>query len=160
MTTGVKDAFNNELRAIRILFYAMFAGVIFFSGVCFALGLSLPPAFDNPSIEKMLLGIMASAAAVCFILAKSLYTKNLNKIIALALPLPDKLINYRAALVKYLALCEGSAMFPVIAFFLTGNNYFFIITVAMLLAMLLKRPSRQGIITELQLSSQEQSEIA
>lgn len=75
-------------------------------------------------------------------------------------PLQERLHHYRSILIKYLAMCEGPAIFSVMGYFLTGNNYFFIVTAVMLLAILWKRPFRQGIITEFQLSSQEQSEIA
>jgi hypothetical protein len=62
-------------------------------------------------------------------------------------------------MISYLALCEGPALFAVMAFLLTANYWFLLITVAMLTAMIFKQPTKQRVINELQLSSQDQQEL-
>jgi hypothetical protein len=62
-------------------------------------------------------------------------------------------------MIFYLALCEGAALFAVISFMLTANYWFVLIALVMLTAMLLKRPTKQKVISELQLSTQDQQEL-
>jgi uncharacterized membrane protein len=62
-------------------------------------------------------------------------------------------------LIFYLALCEGAGLFAIIVYFLTGNKLLLIAIAIVLLAMLVKRPEKFKIFNELQLSSEEQSEL-
>jgi len=88
-----------------------------------------------------------------------MYAKRIAAAQTTGLSLMHKLNIYRAALMLYLALCEGAGLFAVIVYFLTGNKLLLAVAAIVLLAMLLKRPEKSKIFNELQLSSQEQMEL-
>jgi hypothetical protein len=68
----------------------------------------------------------------------------------------QKLNRYRSILITYIAILEGPAVFAIIGFLLTGYFRFLAITFILLLNMFLKRPSKMRMISDLQLSSNEQ----
>jgi hypothetical protein len=73
--------------------------------------------------------------------------------------LPDKLNQYRSALIIYIALCEGPALFGIILFFVTGNYLMFIITGITIASMLAKMPSRKRVVDDLTLDWKQQQEL-
>jgi len=153
--TGLKA----DLRANSILFYALIAGVIMFLVIIIAL---IEFAGDFPRVDdyfgRILLIVVSVTASICLVSAFLSYKKAMSGILPEA-PLSERLNIYRAGLVRFAALCEGAALFSVIGLFLTGNFWFVLITVIMLLAMFSKRPTKQRFIGELQLNWQEQQQL-
>ena len=150
---------KEALRAITIFFYSMIGGLLMFAVIVFALTFLETPGLTDKSMEQIFLVIVLFAAIISTTLATRLYKKRVAETNSLSLTLMDKLNMYRAALILYLALCEGAGIFAVIVYFLTGNNLLLIIIAFVLFVMLLKRPEKFKIFNELQLSSDEQSEL-
>ena len=150
---------KEALRAITIFFYTMIGGLLMFAVIVFALTFLETSVLTDKSIEQIFLVIVLFAAIISTTLATRLYNKRIAEINSLSLTLMDKLNMYRAALILYLALCEGAGIFATIVYFMTGNNLLLIAIVFILVAMLLKRPEKFKIFNELRLSSEEQSEL-
>ena len=150
---------KEQLKANAILFSALFVGVIIFLLLAVVLIKFNGKFSDNDDLDKILLVVVSIIAAICLVSAFSIYKRQINGLVNSVLPLTEKLNNYRAILIVYLALCEGAALFSIISLILTGNFWSIAVTATMLAAMLIKRPSRQRVINELQLDWQEQQEL-
>ena len=153
--TKAKDA----LRAISVFFYTMLGGMVMFTVIVFGLNFLQAPALFDPSLVRIFFIVVLVIAAISIFMASRLYRKRITDSLAPGLTLMDKLNIYRSALILYLALCEGSGLFAVIVYFLTGYKLLLIVIAVVLLAMLHKRPEKSKIFNELQLSSQEQLEL-
>jgi hypothetical protein len=149
-----------QLKATSILFNALLIGVLLM--LIIAVGLikfgGKLSQFDD-SFDNILLFIAGVVAVMCVLRAFSGYRKRLNTVDISTANFDVKFNSYRAAMIFYLALCEGPALLAVIAFMLTGNYWFVMITLVMLAAMFVKRPTKEKVINELQLSSQDQAEL-
>ena len=153
--TKAKDA----LRAISVFFYAMIGGTLMFTVIVFVLNfLESPALFDRSMIRIFFIAVLA-IAGLSILMATRLYKKRITDGVSPGMPLMGKLDVYRSALMLYLALCEGSGLFAVIVYFITGYKLLLIVIAVVLLAMLQKRPQKSKIFNELQLSSQEQLEL-
>jgi hypothetical protein len=149
-----------DIKAISILHAAMVLGVLVFAGISiFLINLNGPFATDIGELNKYLpiiIGILAFGGLVS---SHLIYRKRINQAVASSLPLSEKVMAYRSALLLYLALSEGAALFCVIAFMLTGNYWIIGIAGLLVINMIIKRPSSGKFIDEMQLSSQEQMNL-
>jgi hypothetical protein len=150
---------KEALRALRILFGALLAGVIMFSVIVLALNFMTEPVSPFQGFENIILGGAIALSLVCFMLARKGYNKGTGIAKDSLISLPDKLNQYRATLILYMALCEGPALFGIILFYLTGNYFMFIITAMMIAAMLAKAPARQRVVDDLGLDWQQQEQL-
>ncbi len=148
------------LRAIRILFVAIIAGALSFALIILIMseGKGYPTVEIKP-YQDTILWIAAGITLLCLILGWNEYKKRVGVAKDSLISLLDKLNHYRTALILYIALCEGPALFGVILFFLTGNYYFLMITGAMIIAMLVKAPTLKRVSDDLGLDWQQQQEF-
>lgn len=147
------------LQSIRIVFYAIVAGLFMFILVMFGLGRAGLPAFGGRSLGDALLIVILFAGAIIISFAEKSYKKRIAAAQATGLTLTDKLNRYRGALIFFLAICEGLGLFASIIYFLTHDERFLAVAGIILLGLLLKRPQKSRIFKELQLSSMEQLEL-
>lgn len=148
-----------QLRANRVLFIALIAGLLFMSVILIAMSLLDGPPPPDKDLETIFLGVGIAISLPALFVARRLYSSRIAVAKDSLNSLTDKLNQYRAALIIYMALCEGPALFSIIVFFITGNYYMFIITAIMLAAMLTKAPTKQRVVEELGLGSQEEQEL-
>ncbi len=73
--------------------------------------------------------------------------------------LNEKMNHYRKALAGYLAICEIPAMISAVCLLFSGNVWLIIIPIAMLLAIWYKRPTREQLTNDLQLTLEEQQQL-
>ena len=152
---------KENLKAIKVLFAALVLGVCSFTGVVVVVNQLKGPLMDTAGLQYNKVFFVAAVVlgGICLVAAHYMYNKKLTLTKNSAVSLKDKLNQYRSALLLYLALCEGAALFSIIAFFLTGNYTVLIITAVMLTAMLVKAPLLKRIVTELNLDWKEQQEL-
>lgn len=151
---------KQDLQAIRIIFFAIIAGALIFAVIVLVLNQLQGPALQNvKKVENILLYVVTGVAAICLPIAMNGYNKGVAVAKNSLISLPIKLNQYRSTLVRYIALCEGPALFSIIAFFMVGNYYLFIITAIMIAAMLAKLPNRQRVLDELALDWKQQQEL-
>lgn len=150
-----------SVRSMQILFGALAAGVVLFAFIVAILHLVNGPLWQTDSLAQsnILLTVVLIVAIACALGARSYYSKTIAMGNGTLFSLTDKLNQYRAALIIYLALFEGSALFSVIIFLLTGKFVVLIITALLLGLMCLKAPTRNRVISELKLDWREQQEI-
>ena len=159
METPVSPKAKDALRAINTFFYSMIGGMLIFTVIVFALNFFEKPSLADETLVTIFFIVVLFIAAISISIAGRMYAKRIAGAQTPGMSLMNKLNIYRAALVLYLALCEGAGLFAVIVYFLTGNKLLLIVVVIVLLAMLFKRPEKSKIFNDLQLSSQEQLEL-
>lgn len=153
------SSYGKDIRAMKILFNAILAGAIMFSLIVLGLNTVNQPVSPFKEFENIVLGVALAISLGCFVVARNSYNRSMDAAKDSLISLPDKLNEYRAALIRYLALCEGPALVGIILFFVTGNYFMFIITALMIAAMLAKVPGRQRVIDELALDWQQQQQL-
>ena len=159
METQPTNNYKQELKALKILFYAMLAGVVMLAIVLFGLSYTSGIQPIDPSTGNILKYIVIAVAVIALIAGRISYNKGLEPVRNLTGPLTQKLSIYRSVLIRYLAISEGAALFSLIAFYLTGDHRLFLMTGIMLAAMLWAAPTTERIIATLNPDWQEQQDL-
>jgi uncharacterized membrane protein len=156
-TSTIKE----ELRGIRILAAALIIGVVIFAIITVVINQINGAFLDEEivSIRAYLLPFMSLVALLALLVARSQYQKQIRAIRESNDELRDKIVKYRAAIILYMAICEGMAMFSIILFLLSGQYLLLIVTGAMLLLMGARLFAIKGISAELNLSWEEQEAL-
>ena len=148
----------NDLKAIRILFFALLIGQLIFAIIVTTLiesGLLSGGNYTVTSVMQVaLIVITVVTVPASFILFR--------KRLALINPedeLGKKLELYRAALILRMALCEMPVLFAIIIYFVTHDRSFLWMTIILIVNFLFIYPSKDKIINQLQLNSSEQSAL-
>lgn len=151
---------NAYLKSLRIFCIALISGIIMFS--CIVFGLS----YFEPGATGSLRGYFGIAITVsivfalaCFLIARQLFGKKMQAIRNDSVNVSEKLNQYRAALISYMALCDAPALLAIILFFLTGIYWLLLVVLMMLLAMAMKFPNKQRIAEDMGLDWKEQEEL-
>ncbi len=97
-------------------------------------------------------------AATGYFIGKTLYQKGLRQI-AKEEPLAAKLGKYQTASILQYALIEGPAILALVAYFLNGNAMHLAIAAFLIVYLLSRRPTKEKIAHELQLTPQEKQEL-
>jgi hypothetical protein len=152
---------REAVRSMQVLFGALVGSVALFALSVVLLHLINGPVWeaDSASQENFLVTIAVLVSVACTFGARSYYTKTLAMGSGPLFSLADKINQYRAALIIYMALCEGPALFSVIILLLTGKFIILVITALLVVMMCLKAPTRNRIIQELKLDWREQQQI-
>lgn len=156
-TATIKD----ELRGIRILAAALIIGVVIFAIITVVINQINGAFLDDEiiSLRAYLLPFMSLLAVLALLVARNQYQKLIRAIREGSYSLRDKIEKYRAAIILYMAICEGIAMLSIIFFLLSGQYLLLIVTGAMLLLMGARLYAVKGVAAELNLSWQEQEEL-
>jgi len=150
---------KGALRAIRILFGAIIAGAALFSVIVLAFNQTTKTSSPVKEFENVILAAGMAIALLFLIIAKDGYNRSMATAKNSLISLPDKLNRYRSALIVYIALCEGPALFGIILFFVSGYYLMLIITVIMMAAMLAKEPTHQRVVDELGLDWEQRQKL-
>lgn len=149
------------IKATQILVIALVVSVVFFAIIILFLFnvLNAPVKLEDGALSQNFFLFSVLIAVVCLTAAFFIYKKRMAIVKNSSLLLKDKLIHYRVALIKFMALCEGAAMFSVVVFFLTGLYETLLITFVLLVAMLSKIPVTKKLANVLNLNWNELNEL-
>jgi hypothetical protein len=155
------NAVKATLRATQVLCLALMMGVVAFVLVMLLVlqinGPSLGEEVNN--VRDIFLVAAGGIGLACFFVARIMYKRKMSEIGLFSGTLDKKMEQYRAAMLIYMALLEGAALFSIIVYFMVGIPLVLIITAAMLLAMFVKYPFIKRVNNELNLDWQEQQEL-
>jgi hypothetical protein len=149
---------TNDLKAIRILYFAMLAGQLLFAITIIALVETGFVTGNNNSLLPIGQVAVIVIAIVSIPASFFLFRKRLSEIDPEE-DLEKKLEKYRAALIIRLALCQMPTMFAVIVYFITNDHSFLWMIIILISNFLFIYPSNNKIISSLQLNSSEQSSL-
>jgi hypothetical protein len=152
---------KENLRAMRILSAALATGASLFAIICIVMDKLKQDDEAAPmkKYEAIFLAISIGAAFICFLSALANYKRGLAIAKGSLISLDERLNLYREALIRYLALCEIPTLLAIIFFFFAGYYYLLLVRAAMIVAMLTKWPSKNRVITDLELDWKQQQEL-
>lgn len=148
----------SDLKAIRILFFALLIGQVLFALiVTVMIETGILGSGDHELTPFLVVAIIVIAAgaipASFFLFRKRLAVINPEE------ELGKKIELYRAALILRMALCEVPVLFAIIVYFLTHDRSFLWMIIILIANFLFIYPSNVKIINQLQLDSSEQSAL-
>jgi hypothetical protein len=150
---------QNGLKMLNIMHKVLLMGQVFFAAICAFIVYTktiLPPAKE----QEKILQVAALIITVTGILAGiSLFKKKMMQIREIQTNTKDKFLLYRAASIGQWALLEGPSLFCIICFFLTGNYAFLALAIPIMFLFILMAPSKNKIVTQLQISESEIDEL-
>lgn len=157
----VADNPKDNLRMMKTLVAALIIGIILFSGIVYIINELNGRILEetDTSIDSILLLAVVVMSLGSLFFAFVSYNKQVKQLKELTLSLNERLNQYRAILVKFMAFCEGPALFSIIVVLLTGDFRIFAVTVILAATMFLKMPTKQRMIDVLQLNWTDQQEL-
>ena len=148
--TNFKELYNS----IKILPLALIAGLCLISGIMIFVKQG-DDMTDN--FGELFVVIIALVAAAGFVLGSFLFRKRIAN--SMGKTMIEKLVIYRQATIIRFALLEGPGLLSIILFFLTGNYLYMVITGAMVLFMILNRPTDEMIAVHLMLTEEDKKQM-
>lgn len=147
---------TGAFKTLQIIYGALIMGVVaFLAIVLFLKKDDLHFAVDMDDIFTIVVPLMTlSGIAVTAIL-----NNNFMKMIQPEDALQTKLSKYQTASIIKGALLEGPALIGVVATFLSGNYFFLLFSVALLIVMYMYFPNKERFAQAAQLSFEEKSKL-
>lgn len=148
--TNLKELYNS----IKILPLALMAGLCMISGILLFLKQGEEVRSESGGLVVILVALLAAGG---FILGSFIFRKQIAE--SMGKTMIEKLVIYRQAMIIRFALLEGPGLFSIVLFFFTGNYLYMVITGAMVLFMMLNRPTDDLIAQHLMLTEQDKQEL-
>lgn len=151
---------KKNLRTTLVLFLSIVSGVFLFMLAAVLIAQTRGPLMqDLNKSRSILIALITGFSFVCLLAARMLLSKGMAAAKNSLNPLNDKLNQHRAALIKYLLLCEMPVMAGIILFLFTGDFIFQVFAAVFIGFMLSVMPTRKRVTEQLQLDWQQQSEL-
>lgn len=154
----MRQTSKEYFRAAQILFFALIASMLFFSGITLVLILSGNISSADPELDNIFLVVVAVFVAGGFTASNMLFKKKLQEIKEMK-TLLQKMPFYRGALILRYALIEGPAFLAITMSFVTGNLLFLAVAALIIAYFLTLKPTPARAIKELELSYNDQQLI-
>lgn len=140
-------------RTLNILFIGMFVGMVSFFFIAFYL-VHFGGFTTNPALHPLLQYTVPVMIGLLYMVASLVHQRALiaaRKLGSLAI----KKQRYQMATVMYTAILNGAGTFSIVVFLLVGNYLYLVFFAVVLGLFLLRRPTRESFIRDLQLSREE-----
>ena len=147
-------SFNDQLRKMNLIVYAMMGGVMVFIAISFYLRYSGLFYSVNNELDKIFKFLVPVLVFTGYLLGKTLFRVQLRKV------KPDKgldvrLKNYQIGAILQGALLEIPGSIAVLAFLLTGRALYLGFAILTIFALYFSRPTVEKVATELELTEEE-----
>lgn len=149
---------GNALKILNILHKALLMGQVVFAAVCAYLVYTKAIAPAATELEKVLQVAALIITTGGVYAGMVIFKKKLLQIRDMQSD-KEKFAAYRAASIIQWALLEGPSLFCIICFFLTGNYAFLALAVVIMFLFVMATPSKNKILTQLQISESELNEL-
>lgn len=146
---------QGTIRSLVLLHRIMLMGLVLFAAIAFFLqytGKFSPPLAEQDQLLQVI-AIAISFAGV--FIGASVFKKRIFQLRDAQQPINEKSVAYRAVSILQWALLDGSALFCIVCFMLTGNLAFLCLAAAIMLWFALTHPSKMKIMLLLRLSETE-----
>ena len=134
---------NQFFQVLKMIHAAMIAGVVMFMGVCFFLHRTHLHLSMTDDILLLLIAIVVTASFLPIALAVHV---PVLKALKPGASLSQVQQTYQTICILRWALCEGPALFSLVAFLINSNLLFVVVVVVNLTVFVMKRPSSQEFI--------------
>jgi len=144
------------IRTMTIIHYAFCASILIFGLIiCYSIERVSINFADTEDLFFYLVPFLAIMGAV---VGRFLFQNNLKNIHEKP-TLKEKLGSYQSAILIRTAMIEGPGFLGIVAFMITGNQLFLIISAVLLVYLFLLRPTTSTIIEDLNLKTEEEREF-
>ncbi|MEP7236757.1 MAG: hypothetical protein ABI685_02790 [Ferruginibacter sp.] len=150
---------GSALKLLYILHKALLMGQLIFAGVCAYLVYTKAITPAAAELEKILQVVALIITAGGVYAGIVIFKKKLLQIRDMQSDVKEKFAVYRSASIIQWALLEASSLFCIICFFLTGNYAFLALAAVIMFLFLMAAPSKNKILTQLQISESELDEL-
>ncbi len=142
-------------KVITIIHLALLAGQVLFGIIAVAV---LHPAAGNRQNDKVFTYLVPLIAIVAVGISMFLFTQLIKK--AIAQPtLQAKMTAYQTALIACYAPLEGASLFGIVAYIITGNLLYLLVSALLIARFVTIRPTVAKTGEDLKLSYDEQQEL-
>lgn len=153
MSTTSKAYFSS----LSILFYAMAAVQLIFAIVAFFLRSQGSMGPEDAELGQLFLIIAASLILLTQLASRFLINKRLETI--RKLDFRAKLTQYKGLFILRIAFLEGSSLFCLVTYLITGYLWLLVLGMGMLLLFLTYYPSLNKVVNELELDTSERRQL-
>jgi hypothetical protein len=150
---------RNALKVLHILHKALLMGQLLFAAAATYIIYTKAVFPSAIELEKILQVAALIITAAGIYAGTTIFKKKLILIREMQTDARQKFAQYRAASVIQWALLEGPSIFCIICFFLTGNYAFLALAIVVMFLFAAIGPSKNKILTELQISESELDEL-
>jgi len=144
------------LKTIKIIYLALLTGQLLFFVVAFTQTPRHKFALDFSDDPLVL--VVPLMAVMSFILSNILFRQQLG-IAVNQTTLSGKLTSYQTASIIRFAVIEGTSLFSIVAFLISGNLFFAAIFGLLILMFIVNHPSKDKVENDLNLSYEEKMEM-
>ncbi|GAA4309370.1 hypothetical protein GCM10023149_03630 [Mucilaginibacter gynuensis] len=142
---------KNFIQSVTIIHLALALGQVLFIAVC--LFLTQSTAINITDTSEIFLIIVPVMTTSLFFISSYLYNKQLAA--GADGDLKKKALNYQTALIIRLALLEGPSLLSIVAYLLTGNFLYIIVSGVIILYFLYIRPSKANVLDAMELTYEQ-----
>lgn len=142
---------------LGIIHLAMLMGQVMFLGVTFFILNENGPSLGDDFESMALLQIGIAGVIIMGLFGGNFLFKQQLVAAREKNTLGEKLNTYRTACIMRFALLEAPAILCIVAFMLTGNYFFAVVSAVVILVFLMNRPTKSKLILDLELSGEEKA---
>lgn len=147
------------LRALTILHGSLMVGQIVMAGIFyFIFNAEKEPITGVAAASQSWVYIAGGATILGVLMSAQLFANQLKKAKS-AHSFDEKMMGYRSALITRYAVLEAPSFIAIVGYFLTNNLLLFIFVGMILFLFLMYRPTRAGMVSDLELSPAEQAQL-
>jgi len=156
--TKNQQSLGAYLKALNILFYAIFTGQLLFAFIIYVL-LKINAARAMPQNEQRVFEYVVPVVLfLCMAASWTLFKKRIE-LIKQETNLSAQLNAYRALYILRFALAEAPVLFALIILFVSGAQIIWLFVLIGIVSFITLRPTKERITKELELSSNDMDEL-
>ena len=153
MTTPQNAEIKNQLRATNTIFFALIIGMLLFFAVVMVF-IQDRVQWTDDNLNMILTFLVPVFGLIMMFISRMIYNQMISKIDA-SHSLIQKLSGYRTAKIVSWAVIEGACFLALVATMLTSNYLYVTVFVFLLGYFILIRPSKESLIRDMNLNSDE-----
>jgi hypothetical protein len=141
-------------KLTSIIHLYLVLGIILFGLVDYFFIIDFHQVDMQSGLAKLLVYLVPGLVVVGIVASNVIFVIRMN-VLKESTDLKLKMMGYRLSLIVRYMLLEGSALFALVAVFMTNNINYIVYAVLLVILLVLKRPTRKSAITDMQLNQQE-----
>jgi len=154
-----KQSLSVIIKQSQIICAALIIGQLFFLGVAFFVTNQNGGGFgDQEALDKVLSFVVAALGSGSILGSYVVFNSKLTNIKTSA-DIEQKLTQYRAAQIVRWALLEGPSFFSIIAYIITGDILFVLVSIAIILLFIPTFPTMNRFEKDLELTWEEKNQL-
>ena len=144
---------KNQINLLNMIHISLLVGMLLFLIVVIIL-IRGDQLIENRTLDKVFMILAPLYGLIIMFFSRLIYNVSISKYLD-GTDLANKIVHYRSAKIVSWALVESACFFALVATILTSNYLYVAVFIFLFGYFIMLRPSRQSLVSELQLSSNE-----